>query len=115
MRTSLFVVLLIAALALFAGQAGAQGRHAQAVKTVTVVMHDPGCHWFASGTSFKKTLTVHGSVALLNVDEATLKIVGPAGLKLDRVGHKLLLGHGHYRINMVGQAPTDNTLWLTIT
>jgi hypothetical protein len=115
MRITLLSALLIVVSALLlAGQASAHAQRAHAVKTVTVVMHDPGCHWFAAGAGFKKTLTVRGSVALLNVDEATLKVVGPTGLKLDKVGHKLILGRGHYRINMVGQAPSDNTLWLTV-
>ena len=64
----------------------AQPTGTHAAKTVTVVMHDPGCHWFAVGKAFKTSLSVKGPVSLRNVDEATLKVVGPHGTKLDRVG-----------------------------
>jgi hypothetical protein len=50
----------------------------------------------------------------LNVDEATLKIAGASGVKLDAVGKKVALVHGTYRITMVGQAPDDNTLTLNV-
>ena len=110
--------LIIAAGALFvfgATQAFAHTTHAQSAKVVTVAMHDPGCHWFVGAGTFRKTLTAKGPVALLNQDEAALKIVGPTGIKRDPVGKKILLGRGVYKITMVGQAPDDNTLKLVVT
>jgi len=92
----------------------AQPTGTHAAKTVTVVMHDPGCHWFAVGKAFKTSLSVKGPVSLRNVDEATLKVVGPHGTKLDRVGQQLHLGRGVYHITMVGQAPDDNHLTLKV-
>jgi hypothetical protein len=83
-------------------------------KVVTVAMHDPGCHWFAVHGKFLKTLSVSGPVSLYNVDEATLKVAGPHGTKLDRVGQKLALARGTYHITMVGQAPDDNHLTLVV-
>jgi len=103
-----------AMLSLAAGQAFARPAHAQS-KTVTVVMHDPGCHWFAVGNQFKTTLTVKGPIQLRNFDEAALKVVGPGGAKLDKIGAALTLSHGVYKITMVGQAPDDNHLKLTVT
>jgi hypothetical protein len=44
--------LAVALLAIGAGQAFARSTHAAAPTRVTVVMHDPGCHWFSvSGRS----------------------------------------------------------------
>jgi hypothetical protein len=93
---------------------------AAAPATLMVAMHDPGCHWFynAGGSNhhkYSKTAVRQGPVTLLNVDEAALKIKGPGGTKIDRVGAKLTLkAKGVYRITMVGQAPDDNHLKLTI-
>ena len=112
MRLSLaYIALFAGLLALAAGQAFAAH---SSLKTVTVAMHDPGCHWFASNGKFVKTLAVSGPVALLNQDEATLKIAGAAGVTRDPVGHKVTLQKGTYKITMVGQAPDDNTLRLTV-
>jgi len=102
-------------LALGASQALARPSHAQAMKTVTVVMHDPGCHWFAAGSALKKTLSVKGPVKLRNLDEAALKVAGAKGTKLDGVGKQLVLSPGVYHITMVGQAPDDNHLKLVVT
>jgi hypothetical protein len=85
-----------------------------------VAMRDPGCHWFYTGggsaqRNYALTAVRSGPVALLNLDEATLKIQGPGGSKLDRVGKTVTLtAKGAYRITMVGQAPDDNHLKLTI-
>lgn len=87
---------------------------ASSVKTVNVVMKDPGCHWFAVGGKFTTTLSVKGPIALANFDEATLKVAGPNGTKLDRVGKKITLARGIYKITMVGQAPDDNHLKLVV-
>jgi hypothetical protein len=96
------------------GTMGVSARPA-AAKTVTIAMHDPGCHWFQVGSSFRKSLVVNGPVSLLNVDEAALKVAGPSGMKLDPVGKRLSLTHGTYRITMVGQAPDDNHLKLVVS
>ncbi len=81
---------------------------------VTIVMHDPGCHWFQTRAGFKKALSVKGPVALFNVDEAAMIVKGPQGTKLDRVGKTLTLKKGVYTITMVKQAPDDNHLRLTV-
>ena len=116
MRKSLIIPLVIATsmFAVAVGQAGATAKHAVAAKTVTVAMHDPGCHSFSTNGKFTKTLSVKGPVALLNLDEAALKVAGPSGVKRDAVGKKLILARGSYRITMVGQAADDNTLTLTV-
>jgi hypothetical protein len=82
---------------------------------LVVAMHDPGCHWFHVGGKYTKSVVRHGPVALLNQDEAALKIKGPGGTKLDRVGAKVTLrARGVYHITMVHQAPDDNHLTLTV-
>jgi hypothetical protein len=87
---------------------------------VVIAMHDPGCHWFYNGggpnhRQYTKTATRSGPVTLLNLDEARLKIQGPGGARTDRVGATLTLNaKGLYTITMVGQAPDDNHLKLTI-
>ena len=110
----LVTFLVIAASAIGIGVSAAAAKPAKQATTVTIAMHDPGCHWFLVGNKFSKTLTVAGPVSLLNVDEATLKVAGPGGLQLDKVGHRLALAKGVYRITMVGQAPDDNHLLLTV-
>ena len=107
--------VVLCALLLGVGQAAGSTRSASAVKTVKIVMHDPGCHWFAVGAKYSRTLTVKGPIALANYDEAALKVVGPGGVKHDGVGKKLILARGSYRITMVGQAPDDNHLKLVVT
>lgn len=82
---------------------------------LTVIMKDPGCHWFKVGGKLLKTVAHSGPVRLVNYDEAALKIKGPGGTKLERVGAKLkLTAKGIYKIKMVGQHPHDNTLTLKI-
>lgn len=84
-------------------------------RTVTVAMHDPGCHWFQVGTSsFEKAATVQGPVVLANNDEASLLVAGSSGTKTDPVGGKVSLAAGTYQITMVGQAPDDNHLKLVV-
>jgi hypothetical protein len=85
-----------------------------------IAMKDPGCHWFYTGggpghRKYSKTMVRTGPVTLLNLDEATLIIKGPAGTKKEAVGAKLTLKtKGVYRITMVNQAPDDNHLKLTV-
>jgi hypothetical protein len=94
---------------------------AAAPTKLVIAMHDPGCHWFyLSGgpnhRQYAKTVARSGPVTLLNLDEATLKVVGPGGLKTIRVGATLTLKmKGLYKITMVGQAPDDNHLKVTLT
>ena len=86
-----------------------------------VAMHDPGCHWFYVGGGpnqrmYVKSVTRHGPVTLLNLDEAALKVKGPGGTKIEKVGVKLTLrAKGVYHITMVGQEPDDLTLTLKVT
>jgi hypothetical protein len=115
MKSLTFALVAAALLAIGVSQAVARPAHAQATKTVTVAMHDPGCHWFAVGNAYKTTLTVKGPIKLRNIDEAALKVVGPAGTKLEAVCKQLALGRGTYHITMVGQAPDDNHLKLVVT
>jgi hypothetical protein len=113
-----FAILLpiaVCSLLLVVGQAAGGTRSSSAVKTVTIVMHDPGCHWFSVGGKFKTTLSVKGPIALLNYDERALKVVGSSGTKLAPVGKKITLTRGTYRITMVRQASDDNHLKLTVT
>lgn len=110
-------VLALAAAALLAagtGQALAATSSAHSLKTVTVVMRDPGCHLFAVHGTFVKKLSVKGPVALKNLDEAALKVVGPKGVVFDKVGKKITLAKGSYEITMVGQAPDDYHLRLIV-
>jgi hypothetical protein len=117
MSKSLAIVLVTATAAALsmAGQAFGGPEHTGATHTVTVAMHDPGCHWFSVRGKFTKSLSVKGPVELANFDEATLKVRGSSGVRLDRVGKKIALSRGSYRITMVGQAPDDNTLKLVVT
>ena len=110
-----FVVLLVAAalLALGAGLSSARAS-VKAPKTVGVVMHDPGCHWFDVNNRFLKKLTVAGPVKLANFDEATLLVAGPSGVKRALFGKPILLRRGVYHITMVHQAPDDNHLLLVV-
>lgn len=93
----------------------AQPATTAAPKTVVVAMHDPGCHWFAVGGRFAKTASAAGPVRVMNEDEATL-LARAANGKVKRipVGTKATLGTGRYVITMVGQAPDDNHLVLTV-
>ena len=113
MKKLIFTLAMVTLLA-FAG-AQALAASSQSTTKVKVVMRDPGCHWFAVGKAFKTTLAVKGPVSLANYDEAALKIVGPTGVKRDPVGKSITLGHGVYKITMVGQASDDNHLKLTVT
>jgi hypothetical protein len=83
-------------------------------QTVTVAMHDPGCHWFQQGQSFTKSMAVTGPVNLQNSDEAALKVASSSGAQKDPMGGLVSLAPGSYTITMVGQAPDDNTLHLQV-
>jgi hypothetical protein len=109
-------IVLLAAAALLALGTGLSSAHAatKAPKTVTVVMHDPGCHWFDVNNTFLKKLTVVGPVKLAGFDEAPLIVKGPSSVKRLAVGKHILLSRGVYHITMVGQAPDDNHLLLVV-
>jgi hypothetical protein len=115
MKKIAVLYLAVAALAVGVGQALAHpATHARAATKVTIVMHDPGCHWFSVGGKLKTKLAVRGPVHLFNVDEAAMKVVGAGKVRRDGVGKTLTLGKGTYAITMVGQAPDDNHLKLVV-
>jgi hypothetical protein len=97
------------------GRALATTSHHAASKTVKIVMHDPGCHWFmVNGKLAKKDTVTASHVKLVDQDEAALKVASRHGLQHIAVGKSLVVGHGSYVIMMVGQAPDDNYLKLTV-
>ena len=119
MKTSLLVLALAGAVCagvFGTGRALATNSHHSATKTVKIVMGDPGCHWFVVQGQHRKADTVKAShVRLVNFDEAALKVVSRHGVVGHiRVGKSLALGQGNYVIMMVGQAPDDNYLKLTV-
>jgi hypothetical protein len=112
---SLAVATTICAGAFGAGQALAtNAHHATAAKTLKIVMHDPGCHWFLRGGKLTKTATVNGRVRLVDLDEAALKVAARSGARYIKVGKSVVVGRGKYVIMMVGQASDDNYLSLTV-
>ena len=117
MKISLFTLSMIVALCagvFGTGRALATTHHA-AAKTVNVVMHDPGCHWFKVNGKLTRTDTVTAShVRLVNQDEAALKVASRQGVKHIPLGKSLVVGHGNYVIMMVGQASDDNYLSLHV-
>lgn len=121
MRISLVAFTVFAVVAAGAGGALAGGRalatssHHATTKTVKIAMHDPGCHWFMVHGKYVKTDTVKATqVKLVNQDEAALKVTTAQGTRRIPVGRSIVVGHGVYRITMVGQAPDDNHLHLTV-
>jgi hypothetical protein len=117
MKLSLLALAITAAIcAGVLGTGRALANTSQATtKTVTIAMHDPGCHWFKMHGKLTKTATVKANrVRLVNLDEAALKVAFRHGMKHIAVGKSLVVGHGSYVIMMVGQAPDDNYLKLTV-
>lgn len=119
MKISPFAVALAAAIVagvFGTGQALATTSHHAAAKTVNIVMHDPGCHWFMVNGKYAKSDTVKASrVKLVDQDVAALKVVSRHGLVGHiPVGKSIVVGHGNYVIMMVGQANTDNYLSLKV-
>ena len=102
--------------AMLSAIAYAQPAATAAPKTITVAMHDPGCHWFSAAGKLSKTAAATGSARVLNLDEkALLARAGTGKVTRIAVGAKVLLGRGRYVITMVGQAPDDNHLVLTVS
>jgi hypothetical protein len=118
MRISLIALAVAATIcagAFATGQALATTNHQAATKTLKIVMHDPGCHWFKIHGKFTKTATVNtGRVRLADLDEATLKVASRHGMRHIPVGKSIVVGRGNYVIMMVGQAVDDNYLRLTV-
>jgi hypothetical protein len=106
-------ISIVALLSVGAGQALARTGHATGTK-VTVVMKDPGCHWFSVAGKLKTKLAVAGPARLFNVDEAALKIVGNGTVKHVGIGKTITLRHGTWAITMVGQHADDNHLKLIV-
>lgn len=111
---SLAVAAMICAGAVGAGQALATTTHQAAPKTLKIVMHDPGCHWFMLGGKFTTKAAITGRVRLVNFDEAALKVASRQGMRQIPMGKSIVVGRGTYVIMMVGQAPDDNYLRLTV-
>jgi hypothetical protein len=118
MKFSLFTLAVAAAICagvFGTGRAFATTSHHATTKTVNIVMHDPGCHWFMVHGKYTKTDSVKASrVKVVDQDEAGLKVASRHGMKHIAVGKSIVLGHGSYVIMMVGQAPDDNYLKLTV-
>jgi hypothetical protein len=113
----LATISLLAATLVAAGSAGAVeavAAPAHSATTLRVVMHDPGCHWFFAGGKFTKTASASGPVKVANYDEAALKASNGSTVHLIPVGKSVVLKAGRYVITMVGQAPDDNHLKLTV-
>ena len=88
---------------------------AAAAPVVPIAMKDPGCHWFLVNGKYQVKYVSHGAVTIRNLDEASLKFVGPGGTKIEKVGKTLTLkAKGTYHITMVGQAKDDNHLLLVV-
>ena len=111
---SLAVAATICAGAVGAGQALATTTHQAAPKTLKIVMHDPGCHSFKLGAKLTRSATITGRVRLVNFDEAALKVASRHGMQRIPMGKSIVVGRGNYVIMMVGQAPDDNYLRLTV-
>lgn len=116
MKISLISIAVAAAICAGAfGTGRALATTHDATKTVKIVMHDPGCHWFMVRGKMAKTDTVKANrVRLVNLDEDALKVASRHGVRHVAVGKSIVVGHGHYVIMMVGQAPDDNYLKLTV-
>jgi hypothetical protein len=105
---------------MLSASAAARPNAAAGATKLIVAMHDPGCHWFyvsggPNNRKYSKTVTRHGPVNVVNLDEAALIIKGPGGTKHDKVGATMRLNaKGVYKITMVKQASDDNHLKLTI-
>jgi hypothetical protein len=112
---SIAIAGVICAGAFGTSRALATTSHHATAKTVKIVMHDPGCHWFMVNGKRAKTDTVRANrLRLVNLDEDALKVASRHGLRHVAVGKSLVVGHGHYVITMVDQASDDNYLKLTV-
>jgi len=111
----LATVFVLAALALGTGQAlAASSHHNSAPRTLKVVMHDPGCHWFLVHGKMRTTASMKGPIRLQDFDEAALKVASRTKSRIVRMGRSVILHRGRYVVMMVGQASDDNYLKLTV-
>jgi hypothetical protein len=117
MKISLLALAVAAAVcagALGAGRALATTTQSTP-KTVKIVMRDPGCHWFMVHGKYATKDTIKANrVRLVDQDEAALKVASRHGMRHIAVGKSIVVGRGSYVIMMVGQAPDDNYLKLTV-
>jgi hypothetical protein len=112
---SLGVAAIVCAGAFGTGQALATTPHQSAPKTLKIVMHDPGCHWFMVHGKYVKNTTVKAArLRLVDLDEAGLKVASRHGMRHIGVGKSIVVPRGNYVIMMVDQAPDDNYLRLTV-
>ena len=112
---ALAIAGIVCAGAFGTGQALATTHHQSGSKTLNIVMHDPGCHWFSVHGKYTTTATVSAShVRLVDLDEAALKVVTRREVRHIPQGKSIVVGPGSYVIMMVGQAPDDNYLRLTV-
>ena len=116
MKISLLALAIAAAIgAGVFGTGRALATSSHPTKTVKIVMHDPGCHWFKVNGKYATKDTVKASqVRLVNQDEAPLKVASRHGMRHIAVGKSIVVGHGNYVIMMVGQANDDNFLKLNV-
>ena len=97
MKTPLLTIALAATLfagAIGAGNAFATTSHHATVKTLRIVMRDPGCHWFKVGGKFTTTATFRGRVRLVDLDAAALKVASRHGMRTIPVGKAIVVGRG---------------------
>jgi hypothetical protein len=112
----ILIIAIFAALALGGGQAlAASTSHQASPKTLKVIMHDPGCHWFQVHGKAVKSAVEHGQIRVLNLDEKKLKVASRTKVRFIPVGKSIVLGRGNYVVMMVGQAIDDNYLKLTVS
>jgi hypothetical protein len=113
----LAIAAATASLALTAGVASASSAPSAAAKqqVVSIVMADPGCHWFSVAGKNKARLAVNGATSFKNLDEAALVFKGKNYLQRVAVGKSLAIAKpGVYHITMVGQHSDDNHLVLVV-
>lgn len=120
-RVTIYILAIAAAtasLALTAGVASASSApsaSATKLSVVSIVMADPGCHWFSVAGKNKARLVVNGATAFRNLDEAAVVFTGKNFTKRVAVGKTLAIAKaGVYHINMVGQHGDDNHLVLVV-
>jgi hypothetical protein len=120
-RVTIYVLAIAAAtasLALTAGVAtasSASSASAAKLPVVSIVMADPGCHWFSVAGKNKARLVVSAETTFRNLDEAALVFTGTNYLRHVAVGKSLAIAKpGVYHIKMVGQHPDDNNLVLVV-
>jgi len=114
----LAVAAAAASLALTAGVASASSTpsaSAAKLRVVSIVMADPGCHWFSVAGKNQARLVITSKTAFRNQDEAALVFTGKNYLQRLAVGKSLAIAKpGVYHIKMVGQHPDDNNLVLVV-